>query len=136
MFFGLYRLDQKSAALRKQNIMKEEDEALNMKKGVNGAKNNDDDDDDNLMSSLEKNDLTELHATVSEEAAEQHAKLKAFLESEGLSDHEAQLHDFGIESLRDLEDSHLVNDQTMEVDMGLTEAQMAHIRASLLCMHS
>jgi len=86
MCFGLFRLERKSVFLHNQN-KKNEDEALNMN-DKKGAKKNDSDDDDNLMSSLEKNDLTELHTTVFEAAAEQHAKLKAFLDSEGLSGHE------------------------------------------------
>mmetsp|Transcript_44722 Transcript_44722/g.82856 ORF Transcript_44722/g.82856 Transcript_44722/m.82856 type:complete len:113 (-) Transcript_44722:133-471(-) len=78
------RENQSSCIIRTK---KNEDEALNMN-DKKGAKKNDSDDDDNLMSSLEKNDLTELHTTVFEAAAEQHAKLKAFLDSEGLSGHE------------------------------------------------
>jgi len=78
-----------------------------------------------------KNDLIVQHAIISEEAAEEHATFKAFLDSKGLFGYEAQLRDFGIDSIRDLEDSHLVNDQTLAGDMGFTQAQVAHITAVL-----
>mmetsp|Transcript_83160 Transcript_83160/g.166388 ORF Transcript_83160/g.166388 Transcript_83160/m.166388 type:complete len:166 (+) Transcript_83160:402-899(+) len=110
------------------------EEALDMKDDK-GEKKDDDDADDYLtwylMSSLENKDLKEQHAIISETAAQQDAKLKAFLDSKGLFGYEAQLRDFGIDSIRDLEDSHLVNDQTLAGDMGFTQAQVAHITAVL-----
>lgn len=66
----------------------------------------------------------EDHQRHLEEGSEREKELIAFLEENGLADLAPKFCEFGINSLHDYTDDHLVNDQTLRSELNLTDDEI------------
>lgn len=80
----------------------------------------------NVMTEIAAQHVPHVQAT-----AAQRTKLKRFLRESGLSSHAKQLRKAGVDSIGDLQDSHIVNFQSLTEDMGFTSAESAHFMIAL-----